>query len=57
MVQPATADQKGYIPIEYNRFEKWFNPQPAFGSPAPAHQYNRFEKWFNPQRSGAVPNA
>ena len=50
MVQPATESAKKKVLDEYNRFEKWFNPQRRSPVYLARAQYNRFEKWFNPQQ-------
>ena len=51
MVQPATGSYYAREHGEYNRFEKWFNPQRETINEIRAKKYNRFEKWFNPQPS------
>ena len=50
MVQPATLSFALTSLSQYNRFEKWFNPQQEQSASKVGSKYNRFEKWFNPQR-------
>ena len=49
MVQPATLPARIRRNSQYNRFEKWFNPQRSTEARQLMRKYNRFEKWFNPQ--------